>query len=171
MAIQHLELMARYNSEANKLMNAHIKTLSPEQWDKEFAGFFKSIHELCSHIYVSDFSWLKRCKGLRNFSVLSLPFFEQDLSFGTRYFADISEYLAKRAALDEMLITFISEITPNDLERILKYTNVRGVYYEKKTGGLLLHLFNHQTHHRAAISVYLEMLGIANDFSPIVPYV
>jgi uncharacterized damage-inducible protein DinB len=171
MGTRHFELLAKYNSEANKLMNAHIKTLTQEQWDKQFAGFFKSIHEVCSHIYVSDFAWLKRYKALKNFTALDTPLFDQNYRFDETYFSSISEYLDKRAALDEIIVKFISEITPNDLEVIFKYTNMHGIQLEKRVEGLLIHLLNHQTHHRGVVSAYLEMLGIANDFSAVVPYV
>jgi uncharacterized damage-inducible protein DinB len=34
-----------------------------------------------------------------------------------------------------------------------------------------LNLFNHETHHRGMISLYLEMLGRENDFNSIAPFV
>ena len=37
--------------------------------------------------------------------------------------------------------------------------------------GLLIHLFNHQTHHRGMISLYLEMLGKENNYNNILPFV
>jgi uncharacterized damage-inducible protein DinB len=37
--------------------------------------------------------------------------------------------------------------------------------------GLLIHLFNHETHHRAMVSIYLEMLGKANDYNNVLPFV
>ena len=47
----------------------------------------------------------------------------------------------------------------------LTYMDSRGDEYKKNFGGLIIHMFNHQTHHRGMISIYLEELGIANDFS------
>jgi uncharacterized damage-inducible protein DinB len=35
----------------------------------------------------------------------------------------------------------------------------------------LWHIFNHQTHHRGMISLYLDMMGIDNDFSGLLPLV
>ena len=58
----HFELLAKYNKEANNLMNNVIITLTEEQWDKNFTGYFKSIHEICSHIYFWDYNWFKRPK-------------------------------------------------------------------------------------------------------------
>ena len=36
---------------------------------------------------------------------------------------------------------------------------------------LVAHMFNHQTHHRGQISLYLDILGKKNDFSGIAPLV
>jgi uncharacterized damage-inducible protein DinB len=40
-----------------------------------------------------------------------------------------------------------------------------GKLYKRLFGGLIVHCFNHQTHHRGMISIYLDSLGIDNDFS------
>jgi len=44
--------LANYNKVTNDYMNGYIKNITEEQWDKIFNGYFKSIHELCSHIYL-----------------------------------------------------------------------------------------------------------------------
>jgi uncharacterized damage-inducible protein DinB len=51
------KLFANYNKVTNELMNNIIMEITEEEWNKEFNGFFKSIHELCSHIYICDFNW------------------------------------------------------------------------------------------------------------------
>jgi uncharacterized damage-inducible protein DinB len=45
------------------------------------------------------------------------------------------------------------------------------VEQDRELGGLIMHLFNHQSHHRGMVSVYLDMLGKQNDFSNILPLV
>jgi uncharacterized damage-inducible protein DinB len=46
----------------------------------------------------------------------------------------------------------MNEITGNDLENSLKYSNSKGIKFEHRMDGLLMHLFNHETHHRAMVS-------------------
>jgi len=47
----------------------------------------------------------------------------------------------------------------------LTYIDSHGNEYTKNFGGLIIHMFNHETHHRGMISLYLENLGIDNDFN------
>jgi uncharacterized damage-inducible protein DinB len=170
MGIYHFELLAKYNKEANLKMNSIIKTLSPEEWDQQFTGYFKSVHELCSHTYIADFTWLKRFKEL-NVPVFNSEIFIKNYTFQEVLFKSISEYLEMRTELDNIVENFCGKLTEIEINQILKYTNSKGTSFEKKTEGLLIHLFNHQTHHRAMVSLYLEMLGRENDYNNVLPVI
>jgi len=159
-------LLAKYNKVVNEKMGALIKTLFPEEWDKDLGGFFKSVRGLCSHLYICDFNWLKRFSQLRDFTVFKEAFFSRaPYPFSEVLFEDMNEYLAKRPELDEKISAFAEELTDGDLHALLKYSDSRGNAYEKNFGGLLMQSFNHGTSHRGMISLYLEMLGRDNDFS------
>ena len=160
-----LTLFARYNKTVNEKMNGLIKTLSREEWEKELGGYFKSVRELCSHIYICDFNWLKRFSKLQDFQTFREGFFSREpYSFKEELFRDMGEYLTKRPELDEKIIAFTTEISDADINSLLKYIDSHGNPYELNFGGLVMHSFNHDTHHRGMISLYLEMLGRENDF-------
>lgn len=165
MDIQTCSLLSRYNQAANNEMNLIISKLDKEQWNKEFGGYFKSIKEVCNHIYVSDFNWLQRFSRLRPFNYIKDPLFDLNLIFGTTPLNEMPDYLQKREELDNKLIQFMSELRPDDLDMVLSYSDSRGVSHTKKFGGLVVHVFNHQTHHRGMVSVYLDIMNIHNDFS------
>jgi uncharacterized damage-inducible protein DinB len=160
-----LVLFAKYNKAANQKMDEVIKTLSKEEWDKDLGGFFKSVKGLCSHLYICDFNWLKRFSHLRDFNVFKEALFAREpYSFKEVLFADMNEYLTNRSLLDEKIIAFINEVNDKDLDSPLKYSDSEGNLYERNFGGLVMHSFNHDTHHRGMISLCLEMLGRENDF-------
>jgi len=167
----HFELLAKYNKKANNLMNNVIITLTEEQWNKKFTGYFNSIHEICSHIYFWDYNWFKRYKLLRNFNCFTDGFIDKYDAYVKILFSNIKEYVIMRNDMDKKIIEFINEITENDLENILEYKTKKGIVLEKRMDGLLIHLFNHQTHHRGMISLYLEMLGKENNYNNILPLV
>ncbi|MDR3166455.1 MAG: DinB family protein [Treponema sp.] len=165
MAKEIYTLLARYNQGANEKMNGYISSLTNDEWNHEFKGFFKSIRELCSHVYVGDYSWLKRFENLREFKTLKDPFFTQKLSFQEVLFPTKEEYLAQRPELDKRIAALINETLEDDYQQALKYANSQGKGFEKNFGAVLLQVFNHETHHRGMVSLYLELLGKENDFS------
>lgn len=158
-------LFVQYNKSVNILMNEIIKTLSQDEWEKNLGGFFPSVRSLCSHLYIGDYTWLKRFNRLKAWTSLSNPFFEKDYSFQETLFEDMKEYLERRPELDNRMIAFAEEITDDDLGNILKYIDSHGAAHERNFGKCLLQFLNHETHHRGMISLYLEILGRENDFS------
>jgi uncharacterized damage-inducible protein DinB len=159
-------LLAQYNRTANEKMNAVITALTPEEWDRDLGGYFKSVHELCSHIYICDYILLKqRYFSAREFKLAKDGFFTPDYSHKDVIFPTKAEYLAKRPELDEKILEFSGELDDGDFVRMTKFKDSKGNPKEKELGGTILHGFNHAAHHRGMISVYLEIMGKANDFS------
>jgi len=165
MVIETVQLFAKYNAATNRKMNAILSSLTVDQWKKEFGGFFKSVEALCNHIYIADFNWLKRLSGLRSFSYIKAPLFHRSIAFDQMLFGNVDEYISMRDGLDEQVTGFAGELRNDDLAMELKYLDSRGNEFTKNFGGLIMHMLNHQTHHRAMISLYLEEMGIANDYS------
>lgn len=157
--------LARYNGHANRLMNEELRALSAEEWEKDLGGYFPSIRSLCSHVYVGDFNWLKRFSTLRSFAYRATPLFDGSLSFAELAVGGFGDYEAKRAEMDGFITSFCAELAEDDLGRKLKYVDSHGAAHERDFGYLVLHQFNHQTHHRGMVSLYLEQLGRPNDFS------
>ncbi len=165
MDIQTCNLFARYNQVANNEMNLIISKLDNVQWNNEFGGYFKSIKDVCNHIYLGDFNWLQRFSRLRPFNYIKDPLFELNLLFGTTPLNELPDYFQKREELDRKLIQFTSELCQDDLGMALSYSDSKGLSHTRNFGGLIVHVFNHQTHHRGMVSVYLDILNIHNDFS------
>ncbi|MDR3502200.1 MAG: DinB family protein [Legionella sp.] len=165
MDIQTCSLLAKYNQGSNVRMDLLINKLDDSQWNKEFGGYFKSIKEVCNHLYIADFFWLKRFSKLRRFNYIKAPLFDQVLKFGTNPIETLSDYLQKRIELDKVVIQFTYELVQDDLEMALSYSDSKGIQHTRDAGGCILHMFNHQTHHRGMISVYLDSLQIDNDYS------
>jgi len=166
MDIQTCRLLARYNQATNVEMDLLLRRLDDVQWNKELGGYFKSIKEVCNHIYIGDFFWLKRFSKLRSFTYVEDSLFDQVLKFGTNPL-ELPDYLQKRVELDNVIIQFTNELVQDDLLMTLSYSDSKGVQHSRNAGGCILHMFNHQTHHRGMVSVYLDCLNIDNDYSNI----
>lgn len=163
-----IKLLARYNSETNLKMNEKISALDEKSWNARFSGYYPSIRAVCNHLYIADFNWLKRLSGLRIYEFGNHDVFKESLSLASEAFTTTNEYIKKRNVLDRLFLVMAQEVTDEDFERPLRYKNFKGEDQEKNFGNLLLHVFNHQTHHRGMISLYLEMIGVQNDFSNLI---
>ena len=162
------KLLASYNAYANKGMNEAIAKLTAEQWEKNLGGFFGSIQAVCAHIYSADFNWLKRLSGLRGFGTSKSPLLGTALLKDVKPFTTVAEYLAKCTELDALIEAFAAEVTDADLASDLTFKNWAGEAQTKNFGGLSMHMFNHATHHRGAVALYLDLLGVQNDFSNLI---
>jgi uncharacterized damage-inducible protein DinB len=165
-----VELLAKYNKETNEKINGIIKNLSEEEWNRQFHAYYKSIHELCSHIFITDYTWLKRFTSMGNFRSLDAARFGKEYSFKEILFENTGEYLANRPELDNIIIDFADELTARDLTCILRWIDSGGMVFEKRLEVALMHLVNHETYHRGMLSLYLEMIGKENDYSNLYPY-
>jgi len=162
-----LQFLARYNAITNEKMNRYIAELSDDQRNQKFGGYFTSIRSLCNHLYITDFNWLKRFSNLRTFDYIRDDFFRREHAFGTHAFLEKKDYLAMRSDLDKRISQFTDELREDDLSRKLRYNDSHGTEHNQEFGLTVLHFFNHQTHHRGMVSIYLEEMGIANDYSNI----
>jgi uncharacterized damage-inducible protein DinB len=90
------ELLAKYNMEVNQQMNDIIKTLSEEEWNKKFSGYFKSIHELCSHIFIADYRMFKNFKSVCIIDNLNDKYFDEYHTYKETLFDNKNEYITKK---------------------------------------------------------------------------
>lgn len=167
MDLATITFLANYNRTVNKRMDELIAGLTDEEWATKFGGYFNSIRSVCNHLCVCDFNWLRRFSLLRPFEYIADDFFKRDIAFGTRAFETREEYFRLRDELDGYFGRFAAEVREEDLGRVLTYNDSHGDEHNQEFGLVVLHVFNHQTHHRGMISLYLEELKVENDYSNI----
>jgi len=165
MTIDTVKLFAKYNAHANAEMNKILSTLSPEEWTKERGGYFPTFQTLLGHVYTADVHWLVRFTAHRPFAAVKGAPFDFPPSWSEPPFGGFAEYQSLRARLDSSLIAFAGEVTEADMVADLAYRNSKGDPFTKNFGGLVFHVFNHQTHHRGMVALYLDQMGVKNDFS------
>lgn len=158
-------LLARYNAHANAEMNKVLATLTPQEWEADQGGYFPSFRSLTGHLYTADVRWLVRFTARRPFQAVRGSLFDFPPEWGTLPFGGFAEYLALRTTLDRHLTAFAHELTDEDLAADLSFRTSKGEDHTMNFGGLVVHMFNHQTHHRGQISLLLDQMKKANDYS------
>ncbi len=161
MFLEQIRLLARYNQAMNQRVYGTVAQLPPAEWTVDRGAFFRSISGTLNHIYVADIIWLQRfAVHPADYGVL-LPVtrIEKPDFLDKIPYADFLELAAARESLDGTILAWTQEITESDLPYLLSYHNMRGEPHRKKFGSLILHLFNHQTHHRGQVTTLLSQLG------------
>ena len=159
---QHVYLMADYNQWMNQKIYEAVGTMGPEKMHEDKGAFFGSAFASLNHICVADTLWLKR------FAVIlqHYPAYEpiQQLAmpksldeFIANNFNDLKD---RRVLLDEALLEISSLLSDEELLQTVSYQNSKGVNANKTLFSLLMHVFNHQTHHRGQITTLLSQSGI-----------
>ncbi len=154
--------MARYNHWMNDKLYAVAATLPQTVLDEARGAFFGSISGTLNHLLVADTIWLKRLAAhpagfacLEPLHAIAMPArLDQPLADG---FAALQ---ARRRQLDALLVQWSLALTPAELGRVLDYHNMRGEAQSRPLPEVLVHLFNHQTHHRGQLSTLLSQLGL-----------
>ena len=161
----HATLMAQYNAWMNTKLYEAAATLAPEALSAERGAFFGSILGTLNHIVVGDTLWLKRFAthpaqpaALEALEVVrQLP---NPLGLDEVLFTDLTALRQRRTLLDEAISAWVAALTAEDLAANLDYANTKGMAQTKPLGSLLLHFFNHQTHHRGQATTLLSQAGV-----------
>lgn len=158
----HVCLMAKYNQAMNQNLYEIAKGLSPEQLLHDSGAFFGSIWGTLNHIAVGDTIWLKRISPFltSNEALSAIEALPQPTALDAVICTDLAELSERRALLDDAICRMAQAITDEELDRPVKYHNMKGQPFSKQLFSLLMHLFNHQTHHRGQVTTLLSQMGV-----------
>jgi uncharacterized damage-inducible protein DinB len=156
------ELLAIYN----RWMNAKVYDASAQLEEAllhaDQGAFFGSIFRTLDHLINADTIWLKRFaehpSNYRSLDPVRLMTHPYSFTESPRItFADLHE---TRQRLDDVIVEFVGEIDEIHLDQTLSYTNRSNQSFANPFDALLLHFFNHQTHHRGQVTTLLTQNGI-----------
>ncbi len=160
--IEQIALMATYNQWMNRKVYDAAASLSPAALVQGRQAFFGSILGTLNHLVLGDTVWLKRFalhpagySALAPLSTIATPPDLKHLAF-----TDLHQLAARRAWLDQLIIDWARSLSDSDLEHRLQYHTMRGVATHKPFFSLLVHFFNHQTHHRGQVTTLLTQAGV-----------
>jgi uncharacterized damage-inducible protein DinB len=138
MTIANFRQLADYNRWANLRLYGAALEMPDEAYRRPTGVFFGSLHGTLNHLLLTDRIWLKRITGLG----------EHPDRVNAILYEDRQELLRARIAEDARLIGVIASYGDADLRREVSYQTTSGKPYAQALQDILLHLFNHQTHHR-----------------------
>ena len=160
--IDHICLMAIYNDRMNAKIYEAARSLTDEELSVDRKAFFGSILGTLNHLVVGDTIWLKRfAQHPANYLALEpirqLP---APQSLDQLLLSNIRELSTYRVWLDQVIVEWSRSITESDLDYTLNYTSMKGAPADRSFYGLVMHFFNHQTHHRGQATTLLSQAGV-----------
>jgi uncharacterized damage-inducible protein DinB len=138
--------MAYNNAWANQRLLAACAGLSQAEFEAERTGFFPSLRETLNHILVIDWFYVDAMEGG---------------SLGPDAWRDpepcrtVASLHEAQAAVDRRLIGIVEGLTGDGLARIVAVNRHTRIQHERMDR-LLLHLFQHQVHHRGQAHAMLS---------------
>ena len=138
----------RHNSWANHRIFALCDGLTDAQLDEKREIGFGSLRNTMFHILAAEEIWFERWTG-----VPWRPFPTDAAGLPMR---DIAQRLDRVAEARQQLM---DRERPDGWERVCEYKDSKGNSYRNRLDGLLLHVANHGTHHRAQAVHFLKHSG------------
>lgn len=147
MTPQRYFLAQAYNNAwANHRLLRACQALSRQDLSAPRTGFFPSIIHSLNHILTVDWFYVSAMEG----NPLGLSAFEPEIPF-----SEIEDLSREQRAVDRRLIDHCRQITPDRLAREIAIAREDRVQVERNDR-LLLHLFQHQIHHRGQVHAMLS---------------
>jgi uncharacterized damage-inducible protein DinB len=158
----HAVLLASYNEWMNAKLYEAAARLPPEEFAADKGAFFGSLLGTLNHLVVADILWLKRfaLHPSNHAALESLRRTPPPQSLDQRLFADLPALQEYRRRLDETIRQWAASLAESDLHHVLAYSNTKGVSFRRRFSDLVLHFFNHQTHHRGQATTLLFQAGV-----------
>ncbi|WP_299778849.1 DinB family protein [uncultured Roseobacter sp.] len=144
------EKMAQNNAWANATLYRAAQALSEEDAGAEAPGFFPSLARTLNHIYEVDLYYIDALEE----GGLGREVYQRDDE------PSLASLARHQATADAQLIAFCENLTEETMKET-RPTDRRDGVVEEMVRALLLHLFQHQIHHRGQAHVQLHALGIA----------
>ncbi len=146
------QLMAQYNQWMNQKLYKVCTEVSDDIRKKDVGLFFKSIHSTLNHILYGDRAWLGRFQ-----SGGQTP---EGLQMGQDLLDDFVQLQIGRKKTDQDILEWVDTLDEQWLRKPFSFVSQGdGKKRTMIAWYYVVHMFNHQTHHRGQITAALSQLG------------
>lgn len=148
----YVRSMARYNAWQNRQMTQAMETLTPEVLTAPRGAFWGSILGTANHILWGDAIWMTRFDGG--------PGPGAAMADSATLHPTLATWSAERFRMDGRIRLWADRLRAVDLAGPHRWHSAMlGREVEKPMGLVVMHMFNHQTHHRGQIHALLTQAG------------
>lgn len=147
----YCKIMAEYNAWMNERLYELCASIPDEERKEDKGAFFGSIHGTLNHILYGDLAFMSRFTG----DPVDVP------ELGVDLYSDFQELWLARITLDQRIVVWAAELNVDWLVQELTYiSRVDGVSRTIPRWVLVVHMLNHETHHRGQVTTLLSQMGL-----------
>jgi uncharacterized damage-inducible protein DinB len=154
-----LRTLFQYNAWADRRMLDACAALTNEQFTRNLGSSFSSVRDTVAHLYGAEWVWNERIQGRSPSALVS-----------GAGFPDLASIRTKLEEMDQFYIDYTSKLTPQDLERVMKYKAFSGDEFSNPLWQSLHQLTNHASYHRGQIVTMLRQLGVKPVSTDLIGY-
>ena len=148
----YVQSMAAYNAELNRRLYAAAARLPEDERRRDRGAFWRSIHGTLSHLVWADRMWMARFDGWDRPA--------QPLAASADLFEDFAAMRDARVNADLDLRDWAGRVRQDWLDGTTEwFSGATGQHQVRPTALLVMHIFNHQTHHRGQAHAMLTAAG------------
>jgi uncharacterized damage-inducible protein DinB len=148
----YVRLMTAYNAEMNRRLYAAAANLTDAERKADRGAFWSSIHGTLVHLYWGDYQWMSRFDGWQKPDV--------PIKQSAGMIEDFDDLRTRRVKADADLDAWAGRIGRAWLaDDLVWFSGAAGREMRRPKSKLLVHFFNHQTHHRGQVHAMLTACG------------
>ena len=161
------QLFARYNQHADQQLFQVLDQHDPEAILRPEGSYFTSILGLLNHTLLAGLNWLVRFRdGGIAAPALNDPVLEfEHPGWSNNLYEEYVPTRDRQLLLDKVFLQLTNDWDEQTRAQPFSFVTSRGEKHRMRAGEVLLHVFNHATHHRGQISQILDRQGVEHDFS------
>lgn len=145
------QTLAAYNQWMNGKLYAVAANMTDDARKTDVGAFFKSLHGTLNHLLWADMTWLNRLAD----ETYVLP------PLGTPVYDDFHTLEVKRRDIDQRIIQWVDSLSDAWLAQEMTWrAKADNIERRQPRWLLVLHMFNHQTHHRGQATTLLTQAGL-----------
>jgi len=154
-----LRFMFQYNQWADRRLLDACAALSNEQFTRNLGSSFSSVRDTVVHLYGAEYVWNERIQGRSPAALVS-----------GAGFPDLASIRAKLEEMDAYYIDFVSKMTQQDLDRVIRYKGFTGDEFSNPLWQSLHQLTNHASYHRGQVVTLVRQLGVKAISTDLIMY-
>ena len=135
------------------------KNLTDEQLHRMQGHSWGDVHAVFVHMMSSEWVWLQRWQGIFPKGHLS----KDD-------YPTLASVEKRTRELETEMRAFIESQTENSLQSIMTYPNFRNETFSVPLWQMLMHVTNHETHHRGELAAMYALMDVPHPEDELIQY-